>query len=384
MNEANMHEENSLTMLAREQWNDDLARALLPNTICLAVYLVIGILGNSTVLYIYIMRIYSENRFFIPVLAVMDLFGVIVNCSFSISVNSLPVMYDSNIACKAMWFLAMLTTGTSAYTLLVIAVQRYLKICKPFGRQMTPRWKRIAIALVILVLIFLSLPAFVFYGSAPVERQDMDMNLTGFRCTSVTADMPKVALVYKFVLFLTILTELIVLIVLYSLIGRLLFRQTQFMGQKKPIAVTEASATSVTYESATAETDDEDRKYTPGNQYAINKQIVILSEKPNGGKLKTETEARTRKHRIPGFRISLMFMVITAVYVLSFIPKLTMMVWESRKSDFWQTMSDSEMGIFRFLYTLFIFNNIANPFIYGFMDKKFQTELRILCCKKEA
>ena len=366
--------------LIREQWNDELARTLLPDTICLAVYFLIGLLGNSTVLYVYTRKIYSEARFFIPVLAVLDLIGVIVNCSFSMSINILPVMFDSDIACKVMWFLAMLTTGVSAFTLLVIAVQRYRKICKPFKKQMTYQLKRVSIVVVIIIMLFLATPGLAFYGSSPVEKSGM--NVTGYRCTSVTAGVPTVALVYKAILFLTILIELIALVVLYTLIGRLLFRQTKFMGQKKHVAVTEASGTSVTYESATVETDYEDHKYTPVDHGTTNKQITFTQEQPNKDKMKSEAQVPVRKRRIPGFRISLMFMVITAVYVVCFIPKLTLMVWESRKPDFWQTLTQSEIGIFRFLYTLFIINNIANPFIYGFLDKKFQTELKVICCRK--
>lgn len=367
--------------IAVERWNQELAQVLLPDTICLAVYLLIGIVGNITVLYIYLVRIYSESRFFIPVLSTMDLLGVIVNCSFSMSINLLPVRFDSDIACKVIWFFAMTTTGASAYTLLVIAVDRYRKICKPFRKQMTRRWKRLSVVIVVALIVLLSIPCFFFYGSAQVENNDN--KLIGFRCTSVTGGMPKFALIFKGVLFLTVVTELTALIVLYVFIGRVLFKQIKFSGQKKTVAATEASGTSVTYESGTLETDDEKRPGTHIHNDGISISVAASYESgqtSNG--VKSITEAQMRKRRIPGFRISFMFMIITAVYIVCFLPKLIMMVWESRKSDFWQTMSDSEMGLFRFLYTLFIINNIANPFIYGFLDKKFQTELRKACCRK--
>ena len=365
---------------AIDQWNAELARVLLPDTICLGLYLLTGLVGNVTVLYIYIARIYSESRFFIPVLSMMDLAGVIINCSFSMSINLLPVKFDSDAACKVMWFFAMTSTGASAYTLLVIAVHRYLKICKPFAKQMTRGWKRLAIVIVLLFIVVMSVPCFWFYGSAPVENKDR--HLTGYRCTSVTANMPKFALVFKGLLFLTVVTELIALIVLYTLIGRVLFKQIKYTDQKKPVAAAEASATSVTYESATAETDDEKR---PGVHIkkAIDTGVSVSYDSDTNTCTNIQKPVRkigVNKRRIPGFRISLMFMVITAVYIVCFLPKLIMMVWESRKPDFWQTMSDSEMGIFRFLYTLFILNNISNPFIYGGLDKKFQSELKKLCC----
>ena len=76
-----------------------------------------------------------------------------------------------------------------------------------------------------------------------------------------------------------------------------------------------------------------------------------------------------------------MFMIIAAVYVISFIPKLAMMILESRKTDFWLTLTPSELGGYRFLYTINIINNVVNPLVYGLMDKTFQTEFKALLCK---
>ena len=167
--------EQSDDILTVEQWNELLARILLPDTIFLVAYLWIGIIGNSTVLYIYVSRIRCESRFFIPVLSAVDLVAVIVTCPFSMSINLLSVRFDSDIACKVMWFFAMGTVVLSALTLLIIAVDRYRKICKPFGKQMTRKWKRLSLVICLIVDIILSSQCFFFYGAAAVQKRDRQL-----------------------------------------------------------------------------------------------------------------------------------------------------------------------------------------------------------------
>ena len=369
------------TLSAVDEWNKELATELLPDTICLAIYLIIGSIGNSVVISVYARRhnLNNEDRFFIPILAIIDLTACIVNCSFSISINSLPVKYNSDFACKFMWFLAVFTTGSSAFTLMLIAIQRYLKLCKPFGKQMTRKWKKIYLAIILGGMVLVALPCFAFYGSAEVKNNDGDIK--GLRCTSVTANLPKVALVYKVFMFLLIFGVLVVLIVLYTLIGRVLYRQAKFSWK---LNVSKVEATSGTSESGTRETDDDSNASAYKTDQFPDTSRSNMDSQPHGieNKHSKMTDAEIRKHKAPGYRVTLIFMIIAGVFVICFIPKLIMLIWESRKPDFWLTLSPSELGGYRFLYTFYVVNNIINPFLYGFLDKKFQTECKLMFCRK--
>ena len=375
-----MESNTNATLETVDEWNQELATELLPDTVCLAIYLIIGGIGNLVVICVYARRnsLNNEDRFFIPILAIIDLVSCIVNCSFSISVNSLPVKYDSDFACKFMWFLAMYTTGSSAFTLMLIAIQRYLKLCKPFGKQMTHKWKKVYLGIILVGMVLVALPCFAFYGSTEVKSNDSDIK--GLRCTSVTAGLPKVALVYKALLFLLILGNLIVLIVLYSLIGRVLYRQAKFSWK---LNITK-EATSGTSESSTRETDDDStaHAYIKANQLPDTDKDIDSHPQCVENKHSKTAGAGLRKHKSPGHRVTLIFMIIAGVFVVCFIPKLIMLIWESRKTDFWLTLTPSELGGYRFLYTFYIVNNIINPFLYGFLDKKFQTECKKMMCRK--
>ncbi|XP_052058956.1 neuropeptides B/W receptor type 1-like [Mytilus californianus] len=78
------------------------------------------------------------------------------------------------------------------------------------------------------------------------------------------------------------------------------------------------------------------------------------------------------------YKFTLMFMAITIIFLISFIPKIFFMVMEGRDSEFWEKLSSSERAGLRFLYRLYILNNVVNPFIYAFMDMKFRKEAKKL------
>ena len=83
------------TTMTLEQWNSELVLKNLPVTIVYGVYMVLALVGNGTVLYIYLrrFRVYSSGRFFIPVLAVADMVSGVTNTAltFTCSVQASTV-----------------------------------------------------------------------------------------------------------------------------------------------------------------------------------------------------------------------------------------------------------------------------------------------------
>lgn len=177
-----------------DQWNQELVVTLIPVSIILVIFMILGTMGNGTVHFIYHRKFqtYTEGRFFIPILAVADLVACVVNCACHLSETILPVMYISNIGCKINRYLCMVTTASSINLLLLIAVFRYLKICKHSQRQMYLKWQKLSVIIIIVSVSIISLPYCVVFGSAEVISEDG--NLTGHRCTGVSGGQPKLAL----------------------------------------------------------------------------------------------------------------------------------------------------------------------------------------------
>ncbi|OWF50499.1 gastrin/cholecystokinin type B receptor-like [Mizuhopecten yessoensis] len=345
-----------------DQWNSEFVHALWSDTLFLVLYIVIGVVGNSLVIIVYTLRFRnkSEERFFIPYLAVIDLVACVVCSTFGIAVNQYAVTFTNGGACKAFWLFSLFTTGCSIFTLLVIAVHRYQKICRPFQAQMSLKRKKLSLIGCIAASILLSLPALVFYGTSPVKHPEH--NIMGTRCANIRGPWSKaVAVAYKGVILLVCLGVLVSLIVLYSLIGRAVFKRIK-LNKKRQIqtSVPTVSSSVISSDNSTAYAEsvtEDERKLTS----------------------RTIPNVTPRKKNIPGYRLSMMFMLITAVFVLCFIPKLAMMVFESKNEMFWLTLDTSGYGAYRFLYTMYIINSIINPVIYGFFDKTFRQELASLC-----
>jgi hypothetical protein len=67
-----------------DEWNDEMTLNLIPDTLMLAVYLIVGICGNSIEIVVYAIQMNEVNdeRYFIPILATSDLIAVLY-CTYT-------------------------------------------------------------------------------------------------------------------------------------------------------------------------------------------------------------------------------------------------------------------------------------------------------------
>ena len=130
-----------------KELNKNISNALIPINVILALYLLLGVAGNSVVLYVYKFHFTGKlkERYFTPVLAGTDLLACVVCGSFGLLDNSLYLNFNNTYLCKTMYFLVFLSTSMSVMLLLIIAVQRYRKIVTPLGRQMDTKQNRVAL-----------------------------------------------------------------------------------------------------------------------------------------------------------------------------------------------------------------------------------------------
>ncbi|XP_052249837.1 uncharacterized protein LOC127857481 [Dreissena polymorpha] len=115
-----------------------------------------------------------------------------------------------------------------------------------------------------------------------------------------------------------------------------------------------------------------------------NKRICI------GNRLETSRSSVSNKG--PSIRtkqVTFMLFIITVVYVLSYIPHLVLMVTISIKSDFLKEMTPAGVVVYNLFLRSFVINNMANPIIYAFCDRKFRKEcasvaLNVLTCGRNS
>ncbi|XP_076113807.1 cholecystokinin receptor-like [Mytilus galloprovincialis] len=369
-------ENNATYSNAVSVWNSKLSKILIPNNIILSLYIFFGIIGNTTVIIVYRfrMRKKSEDRYFIPILAVSDLAGATVCGSFGIALNMMQTEFYNKHLCKAWWFFAAFTTYMSILLLLIIATQRYLKVCRPQGHQMKQFHKRLGVGLSVCLACVLAVPTTALYGS--VDFPNADGSVVGARCSKLKEVNKTLTLLYGVIIIVILLTSMTVMIFFYSRIGHKVYvhfkykKSSHSSGKELTSSNIEemhtVSSVIVSDEHVTEHKESEREKHKP--------EVITTKTK---SKVKHSTGSADINKRLV-HKFTIMFMMITIVFLICYIPKVILIVIEGLNPYFWQNFSDNELPGILFIYRMYIVNNVINPFIYAFMDIDFRKETKKL------
>ncbi|XP_063416802.1 cholecystokinin receptor-like [Mytilus trossulus] len=362
--------------------NSIISTTLIPNIVILVIYIVLGTCGNVLVLLVYSfqMKEPSDERYFIPILAAFDLIATIYCGTYTIYQCLHQVTFTSNILCKTTQFFIGLTTFIPIFLLVIIAVQRYLKVCQPLKPALSLNVKRTALILTFVISLLFSLPLAFVYGSVPF--QSTTYGITGSRCGKLKEGHRLARDLYAIAVGILAVTLITTLIVLYSLIGLKVFRQLK-LNKRKSSRVEFRSSMRKTYEDGASGT--ETSGVTQNNIISdLDSQIPnSIKEQRLGNNHQTTlsqlvgSKRRQMNNRRITYKLSVMFFVITLVFLLSYFPKVMLLLIEGLNKDFWEKVSNIERPGLMFIYHMFIINNIVNPVIYAFMDVKFREEATV-------
>lgn len=68
--------------------------------------------------------------------------------------------------------------------------------------------------------------------------------------------------------------------------------------------------------------------------------------------------------------------IITAIFIVVFLPYLILGVFLCLKENFKANMTTTELSLYRLAKRLIFVNNVVNCFVYGIFDSRFQTALK--------
>lgn len=361
--------------------NSDVDRSLLPVTMILGIYLVAGVLGNLLVVFIYVFRWEAPptDRFFVPILALLDMGACLVSASVGIYAHMNIVRFQSDALCKIVAFLGIFFVKMSGDLLVIIAVDRHLKINKPFETQMSYRWKKISVIVMVFVALTMSVPSLFTYGAIKLAHPDADED--GWLCANSNDPHGNIITVewclkvfYQHVMLLDVLLKFIALVIIYSRIAKAVCIRSRMRAQR-----------------ISKRWQNTDRACPINTDIQISRDGCSSSMELNGNTETCEREltppsiSRLNRHSsrldCQRVRLTMIFMLITAIYIISMGPKVVIMISDAMIQNFWTIEPTPTFGLLRFLYTLFILNNVVNPFIYGFFDRRFRRELyRLFAC----
>ncbi|XP_045188444.2 probable G-protein coupled receptor 101 [Mercenaria mercenaria] len=158
---------------------------VLPVTVFISIEAFIGFFGNITILLVYSRRYRRINfRYFVLALAIVDL----TSCCTTLpgEVISQLNWYDYQYAwiCKVKTFFNIYTALSSASVLLVLAIDRYRKICHPLNFDWQIRC-HVALRLCrccLIVSALVSIPALILYGKQTNSFEHEGNNITVTVC----------------------------------------------------------------------------------------------------------------------------------------------------------------------------------------------------------
>ncbi|XP_065938352.1 G-protein coupled receptor 84-like [Magallana gigas] len=400
----------------------------LSSTILIIIGAVIGVIGNTTIIYFYFFRIKERGeRYFIPLLGVVDLLGCLTSPPYYIMDNEYMYNYPSTAACRILSSLQICVPGISAHTLLLISIQRYLLVCKPFGPKMTHFWKRVLFGVVCLISFVYAVPLLFTAGVVRSNISYMNHNVTTEVC-KFSSEQSLLMTIYTTLLFLIMVANIVVTAGLYVPV----FKQVRISFRSKTVKheihrdspAASTTETSQATRTSDIETDDIDK---PSNSIELQAAEVKV-EIPNSpkkvrfeisDKSNEDTEAmedhdndarsiscdiagpfpdiasnpqkpaktdRSGKSRIKSAqkRVSILFFYLILAYVLSYIPPLIILILIYTLDGFvFESRDRTEMAIWFYLTRLVFLNHIVNPFIYGYFDTKFKKQLRNFFLRKK-
>ena len=371
-----------------EELNHEGAKEYLGGTVLICILSAVGIVGNVHVILVYIFRMKPSNhRVFILCLAFLDLITGTVGMPFVVTNLRRPFMFDNTVLCKILTFYNFFICISSACILIVIAVDRYRKICVPIGKQMSQTVAKAMCLLALFASLLVSWPVILMYGSTPIDTGHE--NITGLEC-NVLVDMRSTAypLTFNAVLLIIATGSFITLSVLYSLIGRVIWNHRSL--NSKPdaadtevttIKMTENAFKSANFHSGSSESQectdtdgkqssDQSKSQADFETRRRNSSVGNSTKKDNRSSL---AKAMSKFDRTK--RTTMMLFWITIFFFITYIPYLVLRIASYLYMDWYPNMTFSGKVTFNtFLWCVFI-NNMANPIIYGFCDQRLRQEI---------
>lgn len=158
---------------------------LLPIMICMGILGVLGAIGNVLTIVFFSRCKRSSTMILILCLATADLVVCIMTIP-KIFEMSILITNRTHILCKMTHFLVYLAISCSCLFLVVIAVDRYRKICHAFKAQLSLKATRYLVAGIVVILLLVSSKHFFGTDCVPVHvtLPKANLSIEGFYCTT--------------------------------------------------------------------------------------------------------------------------------------------------------------------------------------------------------
>ena len=242
-----MSEDSNITGIDWIQRDSEVAMLLTPVVAFVSIVMTSGVIGNSLVCYIcYVKWKERKIKYFIGTLATLDLLTCCVCMPMEIAMLSHPFILDIDALCKLQRFSRAITSLGAGVMLVIIAVDRYISICKHTkARIQASQAKWLCFISVLIALVF-SWPSLILFGK--MDRGKHVIAETSCS-TSHIYDDTSYPMIYYLVIFILFFLISLLLVVFYSLIWLRILRLPNLSTTWKRQSISEYDVTNSNFSS---------------------------------------------------------------------------------------------------------------------------------------
>lgn len=258
-------------------------------------------------------------------------------------------------------------------------VFRYRKVCCPLKRQITSGFAKGLCYLCLLIALCLSWPAPILYGREEIPTSNP--NITGIKCgLEETFKDAGYMTYFNFVLILIYTVAFLVLVVLYTAMWKVirshlsLRYQASVIDFQKVNTPDQSSSLTISFSEVSA---------TGG----VPQPAIVNGERINAPNVSAAIQNHQKQKKGKSHRATLVFLVITVIYFLSYVPHLTLQILTFSIPDFVSSLSFWGKVFYHTFLWCFFFNNVINAIVYFVCDSQFRSALKSLyrptCVRRE-
>lgn len=399
---------------------------------------VAGVIGNSLVCYIYKRKYRASNcRTFIIVLSIVDVFISVVVIPVEVLVLFRQYNFQHAWICKLTVFLNTWPTLTCGFLLLVIAVDRYRKVCKPFCWQISHSAARTMWMSTGVVAVAFSWISPVIYSVQTTIHSVH--NVTVSQCVETEAMkktmFPLINNIFFSVLFLGALAGIIVMYCLIAIrVRQHVQRKSLFNATRRTYFVDAAEASEMTIKSGQVavrntvkkcdlessdmlfcSSDSQDSRHISetsgqetntlvlhsvdahvrcaelaGNRKSVISRVLSFGRHSIGSAKSLSTSStgnainpRPRKQQDAQKqkrRTAFIMCLISLAFIVSYLPLLCLLMLRTADGSFVSSLTDTGRTVYKFALRSYYLNCAINPVIYGFWDSRFRKSCKNIIC----
>lgn len=371
-------ETNNETVVSREFLEQLELEVFLQRHIPVTVYLImlalVGTVGNIHAILVYSLRYNPSNyRTFVVWLGFIDLAACCMSIPFEVYDIRNGFTFESDATCKFFRFLNHLVSSGSGFLLGVIAIERFRKVCRPFSRQLNEKESKMACVITVVVSSLLSLPSFILYG--PTMKETPYPGVMGSDCTVLRQYKKSIFFkLYNGVLIFLVTSVFIICVVVYIMVGRVLYKSTKFRKSAQVVGMKKCGSTSSSSNLRNGVSMNQEPSVAKEEESSTNEtnSKVSRSVSVSDGTVKKRKKFDRMK------RITMMFLVATAVSYIGYLPNLILGYMKAFNGKVYNEASDVLGPFNSILLRGYFINNATNPVVYCFLDDRFRRECKNL------